>query len=385
MERTRVLIAEDEDAVREALVDLVSSDPSLEVVGMAPDAAVAVDLARDLKPDIVLVDVRMPEGGGSAAARQIRELVPHSRVIALSAYEDRSTVMEMLRSGAIGYIVKGTPADEILATIHRAIRGQASLSTEVTGDVIQELVILLERSEEMTTKLHALDRMKRETIQILSHELFTPITAIQGFAATLADHGERLTSEEMRAIATAATRAGDRIKRLIGNLSASARLDREGVELSAGPVEAATLVSLAAGEFPADSDRIAVDAGPTSPSVWADTALAVRALVAVLENALAFSEDDVRVSVNQTGENVDIEIADRGPGVSPEVRERLFEPFTQGDPTASRRHKGMGIGLFLAKRIMVAHSGGIATNAREGGGTVFRLSFPAAPPGAGKR
>jgi signal transduction histidine kinase len=366
------------------LVDLVLSDPALEVVGAASDADEAIALAGQHNPDVVLVDVRMPGGGGSRAARMIRELIPNARVIALSAYEDRSTVMEMLRAGAIGYVVKGTPADEILSTIHRAIMGQASLSTEVTGDVIQELVMLLERSEEMAAQLQALDRMKRETIQILSHELFTPITAIQGAAATLADHPERLSPEAMREMATGVGRAGDRLKRLVGNLSASARLDREGVELPTGPLEVRTLLDGAVAEFPEDAQRIEVVEHPSGLEVWADRPLAVRALVVVIENGLALSRGRVEIAASRNGDNVDIEVRDRGPGLPDGTRDRLFEPFTQEDPTTRRHHQGMGIGLFLAKRIMVAHSGGIVAEPRDGGGAVLRLTFPVAPGSVGR-
>jgi DNA-binding NarL/FixJ family response regulator len=147
MERIRVLVAEDEEAVREALVDLLSSDAAIEVVGAAKDTDEAIQMAIDSKPDVALVDVKMPGGGGARAAREIRVNSPQTHVVALSAYEDRRTVLEMLRAGVVGYVVKGTSADEILRTVRRSLRGQGSLSVEVTADVIHELVALLDHSE----------------------------------------------------------------------------------------------------------------------------------------------------------------------------------------------------------------------------------------------
>ena len=173
MERTRVLVAEDEEAVREALVDLLSSDATIDVVGSAKDANEAIEMAGESKPHVALVDVKMPGGGGARAAREIRTNSPQTHVVALSAYEDRRTVLEMLRAGAVGYLVKGTSADEILRTVRRSIRGQGSLSAEVTADVIHELVSLLDRSEALSRDLEELDHTKSELIQILSHELFT--------------------------------------------------------------------------------------------------------------------------------------------------------------------------------------------------------------------
>ena len=163
MERIRVLVAEDEEAVREALVDLLTSDAAIDVVGSAKDADEAIEMAASSKPDVALVDVKMPGGGGVRAAREIRANSPQTHVVALSAYEDRRTVLEMLRAGAVGYVVKGTSADEILRTIRRSLRGQGSLSVEVTADVIRELVALLDRSEALSRDLQELDSTKSET------------------------------------------------------------------------------------------------------------------------------------------------------------------------------------------------------------------------------
>ncbi|MFB3738092.1 MAG: response regulator, partial [Candidatus Velamenicoccus archaeovorus] len=238
MERIRVLIADDEAAVREAMADLVATDPLLEVVGTAGDAQEAISLARECKPDVALVDVKMPAGGGRRAAREILKESPQTHVVALSVYDDRATVLDMLRAGVVGYIVKGTSAEEILYTIRRSMRGQGSLSAEVTGDVIRELAASLERSEALARELEELDRTKSELIQILSHELFTPITTIQGFALTIAEHGDRLSPEDVRDLAEGVARANDRLKRLIGNLSAAAQLDRESLELPTRPIPA---------------------------------------------------------------------------------------------------------------------------------------------------
>ncbi|HKZ75229.1 MAG TPA: response regulator, partial [Actinomycetota bacterium] len=254
MDRIRVLIAEDEAAVREALAELVSSD--MDVVGTACDADQAIEVARSERPDVALVDVKMPSGGGPRAARGIRRESPQTHVVALSAYNDRRTVLEMLRAGVVGYIVKGTSADEILYTIRRSIVGQGSLSVEVTADVIRELASLLERSETLTHEFQELNRTKSELIQILSHELFTPITMIQGFALTVAEYGADLKPEEFRDLADGVNRASARIKRTVGNLGAAARLDRVGVEVPTQPVPVGELLERAASEFPQYEGRI---------------------------------------------------------------------------------------------------------------------------------
>jgi PAS domain S-box-containing protein len=134
----RVLVAEDEHSLRDAICDLIASEEGLEVTGAARTAAEAVDLAAATRPDVALVDVRMP-GGGAEAARSMRERSPGTAVLALSAYEDRATVLEMLRAGAVGYLVKGIAPVEIVDSIRRATHGQASLSVDVIAGVVDEL------------------------------------------------------------------------------------------------------------------------------------------------------------------------------------------------------------------------------------------------------
>jgi EAL domain-containing protein (putative c-di-GMP-specific phosphodiesterase class I)/AmiR/NasT family two-component response regulator len=160
-DRIRVLLAEDDTVVREAMSDLVSGDPSLRLLGAAADADEAILLALAHHPDVMVLDVRMPGGGGPAALRAVKKALPKTRVVALSAYEDRPIVLEMVREGADAYLVKGTPARDILQTIHEVMRGGGALSAEVTAEVLGELGDRLVREE---VELDAMaSRMERIT------------------------------------------------------------------------------------------------------------------------------------------------------------------------------------------------------------------------------
>ncbi len=139
MDRIRVLVADDEPVVRAALAELIEAENTLELVGVAKDAQEAIELAVREHPDVALLDVKMPAGGGPRAAREIRIGSLQTRVVALSAYEDRTSVLEMLRAGAVGYLVKGTRAAEIVKMIHNVTRGDVVLSSEVMGDILEEL------------------------------------------------------------------------------------------------------------------------------------------------------------------------------------------------------------------------------------------------------
>ncbi len=130
----RVLVAEDDDQLRAAICDLIAGEPGLEVVAGAGSAESAIGQAGKVKPDVALLDVRMP-GGGPLAAKEIRRVSPGTHSVALSAYHDRSSVLAMLRAGSIGYLVKGDSLHEIAEAIRRAARGQGSLPAEIVSDL----------------------------------------------------------------------------------------------------------------------------------------------------------------------------------------------------------------------------------------------------------
>jgi EAL domain-containing protein (putative c-di-GMP-specific phosphodiesterase class I)/CheY-like chemotaxis protein len=174
------MIADDDDELRSALEDVLSAEPALQVIGTAAEAESAIQLACDERPDVALVDVKMPGGGGLRVSREISVCSPETRVIVLSAYEDRSTVLEMLRAGAVGYLVKGTSPEKIVQAIERVVRGQSSLSSEVMGDVVQELSSHLRREGDRTDEHRVqLERVKRVLAGHGLSMVFQPIVQLQ--------------------------------------------------------------------------------------------------------------------------------------------------------------------------------------------------------------
>jgi len=139
MDRIRVLIADDEQSVLDVLTALVAAESDLEIAASARDAETAIQLAAREQPDVAILDVRMPGGGGPRAAREILRRSPASRVIALSAHEEVDSVLEMLRAGALGYVVKGDSTDAIVRAIHRSLDHQGTFSSQVTGDMAHAL------------------------------------------------------------------------------------------------------------------------------------------------------------------------------------------------------------------------------------------------------
>ena len=162
---TSVIVVEDQPDLVQALSELIASRPSLRLVGSADNVERGLKLAAAHRPDVALVDVKMPCGGGPRFAHEIQACSPDTRVVALSAYDDRSTVFEMLQAGAVAYLVKGAAAgSEILTTVERAARGQSTLSCSVTSDVVRELAQHLQQRRAAEHAHHALVARLRETI-----------------------------------------------------------------------------------------------------------------------------------------------------------------------------------------------------------------------------
>jgi len=127
----RIIIADDHGIVRQGLRMYLHFDADLEVVGEASNGREAVDLARKLLPDIVLMDILMPNMDGLQATSIIRKELPDTEVIALTSVLDEATIQQVIHSGAIGYLLKDTGSDELCRAIHAADAGQVQLSRQV--------------------------------------------------------------------------------------------------------------------------------------------------------------------------------------------------------------------------------------------------------------
>ena len=136
----KVLLADDHRIVREGLKSLLNSQPDLEVVAEASDGRQAVEMARDLSPDVVVMDVAMPLLNGIEATRQIASDGTAMKVVALSMHSDRRYVSEALKAGASGYVLKDGAFDELVSAIRSVVADQVYLSPRVAGVVIEDYV-----------------------------------------------------------------------------------------------------------------------------------------------------------------------------------------------------------------------------------------------------
>ena len=162
----RIILAEDHRITREGLVNLLQERPDMEVVGEAENGREAVRLAKELSPDLVIMDVTMPDLNGIDATRIITSGSNNTRVIALSMYSDKQFVQGMIQAGASGYLLKDCAFEELVSAIQAVIQGDTYLSPGIAGIVVQDYLTKLttDRSSADTV----LTNREREVLQLIA-------------------------------------------------------------------------------------------------------------------------------------------------------------------------------------------------------------------------
>ena len=162
MKRIRILLADDHAVVRQGFKMILNAQADMEIVGEAGNGRQAVELAEQLRPDVVVMDVSMPELNGIEATRRLASSVPHARVVALSMHKDSVYVREILRAGARGYLLKDSGAADLVAAIHAVASGESYLSPAVSNAVLDDY------RRHVTNPIDLLTSREREVLQLLA-------------------------------------------------------------------------------------------------------------------------------------------------------------------------------------------------------------------------
>jgi DNA-binding NarL/FixJ family response regulator len=167
----RVLLVDDDDLMRAGLKAVLSSDNRIDVVGEAPNGRAAIASVRALRPDLVLMDVRMPDLDGIAATRQILTGDAETRIVILTTFEDDEYIFGALNAGASGFLLKRTRPEELLAAVHTVAAGDALLSPSVTRTVIARMAHQPTPDLTGSDRLEELTPREREVLALIARGL----------------------------------------------------------------------------------------------------------------------------------------------------------------------------------------------------------------------
>jgi DNA-binding NarL/FixJ family response regulator len=348
----RVLVVDDSPSTRAMLREALAMDGGIEVVGEAGSGREAVSRAGDLEPDVVLMDVRMPEGDGVEAARVITASRPSTKIVALTWMDDPGTVRDMLTAGAMGYVVKGGTIDELCGAIRRASSGEAELDQRVLPAAVEDLRRLLEEERERREQVERLARARAEFVQVLSHELRTPLTVIFGALRMLEQ--ATVKPEEKPLLESAVRRAGE-LEFLV-----------EGLELigsqagADGVAFAKEAVRNSVGRIEEEPDSVDT---PDEPWRGVPQRFLHRVAFELLSNAVRHGQRPISVRALREGPWAVLQVFDAGGWTAPN---QDFDAFFQEDMSSTRAQSGFGLGLFVASRLCQSCEGGLTVEAVEG-------------------
>lgn len=166
MNKIRVLIADDHGIVRAGIRSLLEAYPDIEVVGEASSGWEAIEQAMRLEPDVVLMDIAMGDLSGMEATREIKEQAPRVKVLALTMHDREEYFFAMLKAGALGYVLKESGPDELIAAIRAVHQGEAFLSPAVTKAVLEDY--LERRAEGATSRYNQLTLREKEVLRLVA-------------------------------------------------------------------------------------------------------------------------------------------------------------------------------------------------------------------------
>ncbi|MFN4351993.1 MAG: sensor histidine kinase [Hylemonella sp.] len=257
-----------------------------------------------------------------------------------------------------------------LETLQQGVErwGEGDLARRLPEDGQDEVAFLAQRFNVAAARVQALLLSHKALLANASHELRSPLARIRMGLELMQAQPSPANHEEM-------ARNIRELDQLIDEILLASRLDASPDDL--GPLEPVELVGLCAEECARTGAELEAPAGTTSVLVSGLTRLLRRALRNLLENARRHGGGEVTLTLKTQGAHVEIRVCDRGPGIPPALRERIFEPFFRL-PGASEREGGVGLGLALVRSIAQRHSGTVHNEERPGGGACFVLHLPLA-------
>jgi len=288
----------------------------------------------------------------------------------------RSQLTLPIRAGGRIIGVLDVESSELDTFHHSDVQRLERLSSQMA--LVVENARLLASERQTVEQLRRLDTMKSDFIAIASHELRTPLTAMQGSIKTLLSGRENLDPAIATELLEILDRQADRLERLVEELLVASRVDAGRIDLRMASVGIGQVLNDVMAEIGEQSSRVSLAVSPSLPRMVTDPQRVGQIARNLIENALKFSPPNrpVRVTAQRGTEGMILEVADEGPGIPSDELALIFDRFHQVGGSMRRRGEGLGLGLYITRRLVEALGGAIEVESSMGEGTTFRVTLP---------
>ena len=395
-----ILIADDSSEIRDTLADYLKSLGYR--VQTAPDGRKAAARIGSQPLDLVITDLQMPFVDGLGVLQAAKAHDADLPVIILTGHPTLESAIDALREGAHNYLLKPV---ENLDELHHVVRNalmHRHLTLEnrrlveelraLNASLAQRVAQQTDQLREAYEQLKSLDQMKAEFVSVTSHELRTPITQLFITADLLQTQLDQGSIPGARMYLAELVGQSQRLQRVIDNLFDFSQMDRNEFQLELGECHLIALVrsTVDLWRLRVEKKKLRVDISTPDQAVTitADTPRLQHALGQLLDNAIKFTPPGGRIRVAAhwpapppwtqpiPSAFAVIAVIDSGPGVPAEKQQAIFQAFTQMDMSDQRQYGGLGMGLTIASKIVLAHGGRITLNSEPGKGSTFAIWLP---------
>ena len=350
-----------------------------------------VELAVRTRPQVIVTDPTLPRLFGTALIQRLRTAAPDSRLICWAGSPEAEDAAELIRAGAHAYILKDDGPVEVIRALGPVLDGGSVVSPRVAAPLLARLADDVHRERELgralaeaTVKVQEVTHAKAEFLANVSHELRTPVTIVKGVTQLLRER--RLSEDDAAEFLQRMSRAVDRLAGLVEEILAIADLDRDHITFHLSRSDLTALLGDVVGRLGQKYPQVQLvqDVGERVVAV-VDPGRMSEAIAQLVDNACRYSQpgSSVCVRLRQVDEGILFSVTDHGLGLRRDVASLAFsEPFVTGEEILRKERAGVGLGLHLARRLILLHGGILWADPLPGGGTRVSFCIPMAPPGA---
>jgi two-component system sensor histidine kinase/response regulator len=366
---TKILVIEDEAPVLENIIELLEFEGGFEVIG-AENGVIGLQRAQEHVPDLIICDITMPEMDGYEVLLEVRKRpkIATTPFMFLTARADRSFMRHGMEIGADDYLTKPFSSAELMAAILARLERHQMTVKETERD---------------------LEEAKSQLVQMVAHELRTPLVSIEMASALIADKLNELSPAHIQELMAHVTRGSERLHHLVEQMVLTTRLKagvltpelviEQGLRMPVSDL-LMVVIDLARRFAPRHPDvAVRLETKDGEAVIQLDAQALKHALAELVTNAISFSPEGEEVGVLQWVANgsVWIQIVDHGPGIPAEHLDQAQDEFQQINRHVQEQ-QGMGMGLPLARQIIGVHGGTLEIKSVVGQGTQVTVKLPAA-------